>query len=63
MDSSSEGEGQDFAEALREFQLWSNHRLSDVEREAIQQGRDAAEVGNFAPEDEIDEFYRLHRGA
>jgi hypothetical protein len=36
--------------------------LSDDERAAVRQGMDAAKLGQFAPDDEIDEFYRLHRG-
>lgn len=44
---SSEGR-QDFAEAVREFELHASH-FSDVEREAIQRGIHAAEVGSFAP--------------
>jgi hypothetical protein len=64
MAPSSEGEGRDFAEAVREFELRSvSYRLSDVEREALQRGIDAAKVGSFAPEEEMYEFYRLHRGA
>ena len=56
------GEEQDFAEATHELELCSaNHRLSDVEREALQRGFDAAKVGSFAPEEEMYEFYRLHR--
>ena len=50
----AEGHGQTFGEA-------DNSRLSDVEREAVRQGIDAAELGNFAPEEEMEEFYRLHR--
>jgi hypothetical protein len=38
------------------------YRLSDAEREAVRKGIDAANMGHFAPEDEMDEFYRLHRG-
>jgi len=46
----------------REFQLKSgDHHLSDVERDVIQPGSGAAMVGSFAPEEEMDEFYRLHR--
>ena len=57
------GEGQDLAEAAHELESCSAiHYLSDVEREAIQQGSDAAKFGNFAPQEEMDEFYRLHRG-
>ncbi|KJC62045.1 hypothetical protein UP10_01260 [Bradyrhizobium sp. LTSPM299] len=39
------------------------YRLSTTERGAIRQGIDAADVGHFAPEDEMEEFHRLHRGA
>ena len=62
MDLSSEGERQDFDEAEREFELRSATRFSDVEREAIQHGIDAAKVGSFAPQEEMDEFFRLYRG-
>jgi predicted transcriptional regulator len=37
------------------------YRLSDDERAAVRAGMDAARDGNFAPEDEMEEFYRLHR--
>jgi hypothetical protein len=39
------------------------YRLSDAERAAVRQGIDAADMGHFAPEDEMEEFYRLHRDA
>ena len=38
------------------------YRLSDAERAAVREGIDAADVGHFAPEDEMEEYYRLHRG-
>jgi len=38
-----------------------NYCLSDVEREAVRQGIDAVRLGSFAPEEEMEEFYRLHR--
>jgi hypothetical protein len=38
------------------------YRLSDVEREAVREGVDAADLGHFAPEDEMEEYFRLHRG-
>jgi hypothetical protein len=38
------------------------YRLSDAERAAVRQGIDAAKMGHFAPDDEMEEFYRLHRG-
>jgi hypothetical protein len=60
---SSEGKRPHFAEAEREFELRFVNRFSDVEREAIEHGIDAAKVGSFAPQDEMEEFYRLHRGA
>lgn len=38
------------------------YRLSDVERAAVREGIDAADLGHFAPENEMEEYYRLHRG-
>ena len=38
------------------------YRLSDAERAGVLQGIDVAAMGHFAPEDEMEEFYRLHRG-
>jgi predicted transcriptional regulator len=38
------------------------YRLSDAERAAVREGIDAADVGHFAPENEMEEYYRLHRG-
>ena len=35
------------------------YRLSDEERAAVRAGMDAARRGDFVPEDEMDEFYRL----
>ncbi|QWG24137.1 hypothetical protein KMZ93_04200 [Bradyrhizobium sediminis] len=39
------------------------YNLSDTERARIRQGIAAAEEGNFAPESEMEEFYKLHREA
>lgn len=39
------------------------YRLSEVERAAVREGIDAANLGHFAPVDEMEDFYRLHRGA
>jgi predicted transcriptional regulator len=36
------------------------YRLSDEERAAVRAGMDAARRGDFVPDDEMDEFYRLH---
>ena len=64
MDPLSEGERQYFTEATHELELYSAYLgLSAVEQEAVHQGIDAATVGSFAPEEEMDEFYRLYRGA
>ena len=37
------------------------YRLSDDERVAVRAGMDAANRGEFAPQDEMEEFYKLHR--
>lgn len=36
------------------------YRLSDEERRSVRAGMDAARRSDFVPEDEMDEFYRLH---
>ena len=36
------------------------HRLSDEERAAIRAGLDDSRLGNFATDEEIEEFYRPH---
>ena len=35
--------------------------LSGDERLAVREGMDAARRGDFAPDDEVEEFYKLHR--
>jgi predicted transcriptional regulator len=40
----------------------SVYRLSDEERAAVRAGMDAALRGDFASDEEIEEFYQLHRG-
>jgi predicted transcriptional regulator len=37
----------------------SVYRLSDEERSSVRAGMDAARRGDFVPEQEMDEFYRL----
>lgn len=37
--------------------------LSDEERTAVRAGMDAARCGDFASDEEMDEFYRLHHRA
>ena len=39
------------------------YRLSDEERTAVRAGMDDARRGDFASEEEMDEFYRLHHRA
>jgi hypothetical protein len=39
------------------------YRLSDEERTAVRAGMDDARRGDFATEEEIEEFYQLHRRA
>jgi predicted transcriptional regulator len=39
------------------------YRLSDEERVAVREGMAAARRGEFAPDDEMEKFYRLHRSA
>ena len=56
---------EELAEVAREIESRRTgvYRLSDDERTAVRKGMDAARRGDFAPEDEMDEFYRLHRNA
>jgi predicted transcriptional regulator len=37
------------------------YRLSDEERTAVRAGMDSARRGDFASDEEIEEFYQLHR--
>jgi predicted transcriptional regulator len=39
------------------------YRLSDEERAAVRAGMDAARRGDFVPEQEMEDFYSLHRRA
>ena len=39
------------------------YRLSDEERTAVRAGLEDARRGDFATEEEIEEFYQLHRRA
>jgi hypothetical protein len=59
-----EADQQEIAEVAREIESRRTgvYRLSDAERAAVREGIDAADVGHFAPEDEIEEYYCLHRG-
>jgi hypothetical protein len=59
-----EADQQEITEVAREIESRRTgiYRLSDAERVAVREGIDAAEVGHFAPEDEMEEYYRLYRG-
>jgi len=59
-----EEDQEELAEVAREIESRRSgvYRLSDDERNAVRAGIDAARRGDFAPEEEMDEFYRLHRG-
>ena len=55
---------EELAELARQIQSRRTgiYRLSDDERDAVRAGMDAARRGDFAPEEEMEEFYKLHRG-
>jgi predicted transcriptional regulator len=59
-----EEDQEELADVAREIESRRSgvYRLSDEERVAVRAGMDAARRGDFVPEDEMDEFYRLHRG-
>ena len=53
----------ELAELAREIE-WRRtgvYRLSDEERAAVRAGMEAARGGDFVADDEMEEFYRLHR--
>lgn len=64
IESWPEADQQEIAAIAREIESRRTgiYRLSDVERAAVREGIDAADLGHFAPEDEMEEYYRLHRG-
>jgi predicted transcriptional regulator len=59
-----EEDQEELADVAREIESRRSgvYRLSDKERTAVRAGMDAARNGDFVPEEEMDEFYRLHRG-
>jgi predicted transcriptional regulator len=59
-----EEDQEELADVAREIESRRSgvYRLSDEERAAVRSGMEAARRGDFVPEDEMDEFYRLHRG-
>ena len=58
-----EEDQEELADVAREIESRRSgvYRLSDAERTAVRAGMDAARRGDFASEEEMDEFYRLHR--
>jgi hypothetical protein len=57
-----EEDQEELAEVAREIESRRSgiYRLSDEERTAVRAGMDAARRGDFASDEEMDEFYRLH---
>jgi predicted transcriptional regulator len=57
-----EEDQEELAEVAREIESRRSgvYRLSDDERAAVRAGMDAARRGDFVPDEEMDEFYRLH---
>jgi predicted transcriptional regulator len=60
-----EEDQEELAEVAREIESRRSgvYRLSDEERTAVRAGMDAARRGEFVPDQEMDEFYRLHERA
>jgi predicted transcriptional regulator len=54
---------EELADVAREIESrrTGTYRLSDEERTAVRAGMEDARRGDFAPDDEIEAFYRLHR--
>jgi hypothetical protein len=60
-----EEDQEELADVAREIESRRSgvYRLSDEERAAVRAGMDAARRGDFASDEEMDEFYRLHHRA
>jgi predicted transcriptional regulator len=58
-----EEDQEELADVAREIESRRSgvYRLSDEERTAVRAGMNAARRGDFVPDEEMDEFYRLHR--
>jgi predicted transcriptional regulator len=65
VESWPEEDQEELAEVARiiEARRTGVYRLSDEERAAVREGMAAARRGDFAPDDEIEKFYQLHRTA
>jgi predicted transcriptional regulator len=60
-----EEDQEELADVAREIESRRTgvYRLSDDERTAVRAGMDAARRGDFADDEEIEAFYRLHHRA
>jgi hypothetical protein len=58
-----EEDQEELADVAREIESRRTgiYRLSDQERTAVREGMDAARRGDFVPDHEMEEFYKLHR--
>ena len=65
VESWPEEDQEELAEVAREIEARRSgiYRLSDEEKAATRAGLDAARRGDFVSEDEMEEFYQLHRRA
>jgi len=65
IDSWPEEDQEELADVAREIEARRTgiYRLSDEERAAVRAGMEAARRGDFVPDDEMEEFYRMHRTA
>jgi predicted transcriptional regulator len=57
-----EEDQEELADVAREIESRRTgiYRLSDQERAAVREGMDAARRGDFVPDHEMEEFYKLH---
>jgi len=65
VESWPEEDQDELAEVAREIEARRSglYRLSDEERVAVRAGLDAARRGDFVSEEEMEEYYQLHRRA
>ena len=65
VESWPEEDQEELPEVAREIEARRSglYRLSDEEKVAVRAGLDAARGGDFVSEDEMEEFYQLHRRA
>ena len=63
VESWPEEDQEELAEVAREIEARRTgvYHLSDEERAAVRAGMDAARRSEFVPDNEMEEFYQLHR--